>query len=167
MELAIICKNLSTGGSEYDGRKVAEARKLVQAALENYPELADKKRDFLMRQLVGINLQQAEKDFKIAEFYKRTGTPARPTSITRSSGGAIRTPSSPSWPLSTQRAAQLKLEQTQNGPDEKGYAPAEKRASRRAAPPPRKCCRRDWSGGRRFRCPAACTPGRPRAERAG
>ncbi len=73
VELAIISKHLSTGGADYDGRKVAEARKLVQAAFDNYPELANKKKDFLMRQLVGITLQQAEKDYKMAEFWKRTG----------------------------------------------------------------------------------------------
>jgi Outer membrane lipoprotein len=77
VEYAIMAKNLSTGGSEYDGRKAAEARKLVDAALRNYPELAndDKKREFLLRQLAGINLQQAEKDYKMAEFWKRTGHP--------------------------------------------------------------------------------------------
>lgn len=73
VELAIISKHLSTGGADYDGRKVAEARKLVQAAFDNYPELANKKKDFLARQLVGITLQQAEKDYKMAEFWKRTG----------------------------------------------------------------------------------------------
>jgi outer membrane protein assembly factor BamD (BamD/ComL family) len=73
VELAIISKHLSTGGAEYDGRKVAEARKLVQAAFENYPELANKKKDFLTRQIGGITMQQAEKDYKMAEYYKRTG----------------------------------------------------------------------------------------------
>jgi len=74
VELAIISKHLSTGGSDYDGRKVAEARKLVDAALRNYPELA-KKEDFLKRQVIGITAQQAEKDLKIADFYKRTDHP--------------------------------------------------------------------------------------------
>src|SRR5262249_34218884 len=75
IELAIYCKHMSTGGADYDGRKVAEARKLVQTALESYPELAREKRDFLMGQLKSINLQQAEKDYKMAEFYRRTGHP--------------------------------------------------------------------------------------------
>lgn len=75
VEFAIISKHLSTGGSDYDGRKVAEARKLVQTAFDNYPELAGQKREFLMRQLVGITLQQAEKDYKMAEFWQRTGHP--------------------------------------------------------------------------------------------
>ncbi len=73
VELAIVSKHLSTGGADYDGRKVAEARKLVQSAFDNYPELANKKRDFLERQLGGITLQQAEKDYRMAEFWKRTG----------------------------------------------------------------------------------------------
>lgn len=75
VELAIISKHLSTGGSDYDGRKVAEARMLVHAAFNNYPELAENKKDFLSRQLVGITLQQAEKDFKVGQFYERTNHP--------------------------------------------------------------------------------------------
>ena len=75
MELAIISKHMSTGGPDYDGRKTAEARKMVHQALEKYPELAADKKDFLERQLIGINMQQAEKDFRTAEFYKRTNHP--------------------------------------------------------------------------------------------
>jgi len=77
VELAIMAKNLSTGGPEYDGRKAAEARKLVDAALRNYPELSNdpKKREYLERQLNGINLQQATKDYQMAELWKRTGHP--------------------------------------------------------------------------------------------
>jgi outer membrane protein assembly factor BamD (BamD/ComL family) len=75
MELAIISKHMSTGGPDYDGRKVAEARKLVDAALRNYPDLAAHKGEFLQRQLIGINLQQAAKDYNIAEFYRRTSHP--------------------------------------------------------------------------------------------
>lgn len=75
VELAIFAKHMSTGGSDYDGRKVAEARKLVQVALTNYPQLAKDKQEFLVRQLEGINLQQAEKDYKMAEFWRRTGHP--------------------------------------------------------------------------------------------
>jgi outer membrane protein assembly factor BamD (BamD/ComL family) len=77
VELAIISKHMSTGGSDYDGRKVAEARQLVEKALSSYPELASQKekREFLDRQIGGITYQQAEKDFKIAEFYRRTKHP--------------------------------------------------------------------------------------------
>jgi outer membrane protein assembly factor BamD (BamD/ComL family) len=77
IELAIFCKHMSTGGSDYDGRKTAEARKLVQAAFRSYPQLHNDpaKRKFLEEQLVGIDLQQAEKDYKMAEFYRSTGHP--------------------------------------------------------------------------------------------
>jgi outer membrane protein assembly factor BamD (BamD/ComL family) len=75
LKMAIICKQLSTGGSDYDGRKTAEARQLIDNALRAYPELARKEHDFLMRQLYCINQQQADKDLKIAEFYRRTGHP--------------------------------------------------------------------------------------------
>jgi outer membrane protein assembly factor BamD (BamD/ComL family) len=75
VEMAIISKQLSTGGSEYDGRKVAEARKLVDAALRSYPELAERKQEFLTRQMASIAAQQAEKDFKMAEWYRQTKHP--------------------------------------------------------------------------------------------
>jgi TolA-binding protein len=74
LKMAIVCKQLTTGGSDYDGRKTAEARELVQVAAHSYPELA-KEKDFLNRQLYCINQQEADKDFKIAEFYRRTGHP--------------------------------------------------------------------------------------------
>jgi TolA-binding protein len=77
IELAIISKHLSTGGADYDGKKVVEARKLVQAAFASYPELAgdEKKRRFLSDQLISITLQQAEKDYRMAEFWRRFGHP--------------------------------------------------------------------------------------------
>ncbi len=76
LELAIFCKQMSTGGSDYDGRKTAEARKLVRTALGS-PQLAHDpaKRKFLEEQVVSIDMQQAEKDYKMAEFYRRTGHP--------------------------------------------------------------------------------------------
>jgi outer membrane protein assembly factor BamD (BamD/ComL family) len=78
VEYAIMAKNLSTGGPEYDGRKAAEARQLVDAAFRNYPELAndEKTSAFLTRQLQGITLQQAAKDFEMAEFWEKQGHPA-------------------------------------------------------------------------------------------
>src|SRR5262249_3558661 len=69
IELGIIAKHMSTGGSDYDGRKVAEARQMVDTALGSYPELRQNKADFLNRQLVGITMQQAAEDYKVAEFY--------------------------------------------------------------------------------------------------
>ncbi len=75
IKLDIICKQLANGGAAYDGRNVAEARRLVDTALRSYPELATKEADFLNRQLLSITNQQAKKDFDTAEFYARTGHP--------------------------------------------------------------------------------------------
>jgi len=75
LKLAIISKELCPGGPDYDGRKVVEARKLVDAAFRNYPELANKDSEFLNRQLFSITVQQAEKDYRIAQFYERIGKP--------------------------------------------------------------------------------------------
>ncbi|HEY8505381.1 MAG TPA: tetratricopeptide repeat protein [Gemmataceae bacterium] len=75
IELAIMAKNNSTGGPAYDGRKSAEALKLVHAARSSEPELATKRADFLDRQLLAITHQQATKDFETAEFYLRRGRP--------------------------------------------------------------------------------------------
>jgi outer membrane protein assembly factor BamD (BamD/ComL family) len=75
VELGIISKNLATGGPDYDGRKSAEARQLVHTALNNYPKLASEKKEFFERQIECIALQQADKDYRVAEFYRRTGHP--------------------------------------------------------------------------------------------
>jgi outer membrane protein assembly factor BamD (BamD/ComL family) len=75
MKLAIIAKHMSTGGSDYDGRKCAEARILVQRAL-NSPGLTPENKNWLDGELMGISAQQAEKDLKMGEFYQRTGHPA-------------------------------------------------------------------------------------------
>ena len=71
---SVICKQLCTGGTEYDCRTVEESRKLIHTALGAYAEFA-KEDDWVQKQLVGINLQQADRDFKVAEFYRRTGHP--------------------------------------------------------------------------------------------
>jgi outer membrane protein assembly factor BamD (BamD/ComL family) len=75
VELSIICKQMATGGPEYDGRKVAEARQLVDTAAKSYPELVSQKSEFLHRQMLTINLQQAAKDYEVARFYDRTFHP--------------------------------------------------------------------------------------------
>jgi TolA-binding protein len=114
LKMAIICKQLTTGGSDYDGRKTAEARELVLTAARTYPELAGKEKDFLNRQLYCINEQQADKDFKIAEFYRRTGHPGSAYfyyEIVRR-----RYPNTPYFDKATQCMHDLKavLEKTQN-----------------------------------------------------
>lgn len=74
LELAIQSKVNQVRGPAYDGRKLIEARQLVDTALRSYPEL-ENKRDVLERTLIAINEQQAEKDFSVAEFYRRTHHP--------------------------------------------------------------------------------------------
>jgi outer membrane protein assembly factor BamD (BamD/ComL family) len=74
LELAIQSKIRLTGGPDYDGRKLAEARQLVDTALRSYPELRDR-REFLDRTLISVNERQAEKEFSTAEFYRRTNHP--------------------------------------------------------------------------------------------
>ncbi len=73
LELAIQSKIQVTGGPEYDGRKLVEARELITKARQQ-PELQSKF-DFLDRSLLSINEQQAEKDFNTAELFRRTGHP--------------------------------------------------------------------------------------------
>jgi outer membrane protein assembly factor BamD (BamD/ComL family) len=71
-ELAIMAKNNSTGGPDYDGRPSAEALQLVHKARAEIPELAERAQ-FLDAQAVAIRQQQADKDMGIADFYRRTG----------------------------------------------------------------------------------------------
>jgi outer membrane protein assembly factor BamD (BamD/ComL family) len=72
--LAIIAKHMSTGGADYDGRKVAEARMLVDEAMKRFPTMNEDK--FLTNQLMNITKQEAEKDYKMGEFYERIDHPA-------------------------------------------------------------------------------------------
>jgi TolA-binding protein len=74
VELAIKAKLMATGGELYDGRKVAEARKLVDDAMR-MRQLDDSRKQALMKLLECISIQQAEKDFQMAEFWRRTGHP--------------------------------------------------------------------------------------------
>ncbi len=72
-ELAILAKNNATGGAAYDGRKAGEALQMIQRAKATQPELVAKRGEFLDNQMKMIRYQQAEKDFQIAEFYRRIG----------------------------------------------------------------------------------------------
>lgn len=69
---AIICKQMMTGGSVYDLRSLDQARKAIQELARSYPELDE---EFLRRQLSSISQQHADKDWHIAEFYRRTSHP--------------------------------------------------------------------------------------------
>jgi hypothetical protein len=48
---------------------------MINTALANYPTLASQKKDFLVKQLESCTMQQAAKDFRIAEVYARTDHP--------------------------------------------------------------------------------------------
>jgi outer membrane protein assembly factor BamD (BamD/ComL family) len=74
LKQSIICKQLCTGGTMYDLRTVEESRKLIHTAQTAYPEFG-KDTDWIQKQLVGINLQQADRDWRVAEFYRWTGHP--------------------------------------------------------------------------------------------
>ena len=71
---SIICKRLCTGGTNYDLRPVEESRKLIHTAQGAYPEFG-KETEWIEKQLGGINLQQADRDWRIAEFYRWTTHP--------------------------------------------------------------------------------------------
>lgn len=76
LKLAIICKNNSTGGPQYDGREAAEAMRLIAGAKATSPTLArEQEGKFLDQQALMVRYQQAQKDFETAEFYRRTGHP--------------------------------------------------------------------------------------------
>jgi outer membrane protein assembly factor BamD (BamD/ComL family) len=71
---SVICKQLSVGGPSYDRRPIEEAKKLLQNSQNAYPELS-KEEGWIQKQLIGMNLQQADGDFRVAEFYRRIGHP--------------------------------------------------------------------------------------------
>jgi outer membrane protein assembly factor BamD (BamD/ComL family) len=71
---SIICKQLCTGGTVYDTRGVEESRKLIHRAQTAYADFA-KDDEWIRKQLISINLQQADRDWRVAEFYRRTGHP--------------------------------------------------------------------------------------------
>ena len=65
LEMAIFCKHMGTGGSDYDGRKVEARDHLQGAPLVGLASQAKR----LSRPATGRHqLQQAEKDFKTADF---------------------------------------------------------------------------------------------------
>ncbi len=71
---SVICKQLVTGGTAYDLRGVEESKKLLMTSMGAYPELV-KDEGWVENQLKNINIQQADRDFKVAQFYERTGHP--------------------------------------------------------------------------------------------
>jgi outer membrane protein assembly factor BamD (BamD/ComL family) len=75
MKLSIICKEICTHGPDYDGRKLQEARDLIETAKRAFPEMARGQEQFLDKQAVQIHNLEAERDFNIACFWERTGHP--------------------------------------------------------------------------------------------
>jgi tetratricopeptide (TPR) repeat protein len=76
--MAVQCKNNATGGAIYDGRRCAEALMLVHQMEATMPEARNDPAtaEKLTKAKFAIRAQQAEKDFKRAEYYERTGHPA-------------------------------------------------------------------------------------------
>jgi outer membrane protein assembly factor BamD (BamD/ComL family) len=74
---AIQAKNNATGGAVYDGRKCAEALHLLNVAEASMPELTNDPAmaERLQKSKFAIRYQQAEKDFRTAQYYERTGHP--------------------------------------------------------------------------------------------
>lgn len=74
---AVMAKNNATGGAVYDGQKSAEALQLVHNLEATEPEyVQDKEKSaWLTRQKFAIRIQQAEKDYETAEYYRRTNHP--------------------------------------------------------------------------------------------
>jgi tetratricopeptide (TPR) repeat protein len=76
LKLAIIAKNNSTGGPQYDGRETADAMRLINMAKATSPSLIrEQEGKFLTEQALMVRYQQAEKDFEKAELYRRMGHP--------------------------------------------------------------------------------------------
>lgn len=132
LELAIISKQLSTGGAAYDGRKVAEARKLVDTALRNYPELVSQKTEFINRQLFSITAQQAEKDFQVAEHYRRTGH--APSAYFCYEIVRRRYPGTKYFDLATERMNELRVKLEKSGKQETPPVPPAPRPDGAPAP---------------------------------
>lgn len=76
LKLAIIAKNNSGGGPDYDGKDMAEAMRLINSAKASSPTLArEQEGKFLDEQALMVRYQQAQKDYETAEFYRRRGRP--------------------------------------------------------------------------------------------
>ncbi len=74
---AVMSKNNATGGAVYDGQKSAEALQLVHNLEATEPQYVQDKEKaaWLTRQKFAIRIQQAEKDYETAEYYRRTNHP--------------------------------------------------------------------------------------------
>src|SRR5262245_15836219 len=126
---------MSTGGEMYDGRKVAEARKLVDDALR-MPDVSDQKKESLMKLLTGINAHQAEKDFQMAEFWRRTGHPGSAYfyyEIVRR-----RYPGTDAYRRATERMLEIRAKMEKEQADNLGPPPEVETRPSEMLPPPRR-----------------------------
>ena len=138
LRLSIVCKQISTGGPEYDCRRLQEARDLIKLAERTCPELSKGQDQFLTKQKLIIHEEEAERDFGMACFYERTGHPGAAHfyfAIVKS-----RYPGTEWAAQADKRMVQLRAtaqkEVNGDGPLPTGPAPADQTMPE-AAPPPR------------------------------
>ncbi len=75
LRLAILAKTQSSTGPEQDGKDTTEAMRLINTARATSPQLVREHGEMLDKQSMVVRMQQAEKDYEIAEHYRRTGHP--------------------------------------------------------------------------------------------
>jgi RNA polymerase sigma factor (sigma-70 family) len=71
IQLGLIATQLADRG-EHDASQTAKAKAIINAALKSEPLAAQIKQPTVAGQLADTELAQAEKDFRVAEFYRRT-----------------------------------------------------------------------------------------------
>lgn len=72
MDLAIASKHLSIEeGDPYAGRKLAEARRLIEISFRKNPDPEHK--EFLIRQLAAVTMGESERAYQLAERWNRAG----------------------------------------------------------------------------------------------
>jgi RNA polymerase sigma factor (sigma-70 family) len=74
IQLGLIATQLADRG-EHDASQTAKAEAIINAALKGQPLAAQIKQPVVAGQLADAELAQADKDFRVAEFYRRTNHP--------------------------------------------------------------------------------------------
>ncbi len=62
-------------GASYEGRQLEEAKRILQAALNQYPNELEAERQRIYQKLDAIRQEQAKSQFEIGEWYRRMGHP--------------------------------------------------------------------------------------------
>ncbi|MEZ6140020.1 MAG: tetratricopeptide repeat protein [Zavarzinella sp.] len=75
LEMAIVARSNTSQGATYDSEDVQEAMRLITTARNTSPEMNRTRGEFLDKQALMVRYQQAEKDFQMGEFYRRSGHP--------------------------------------------------------------------------------------------